>query len=301
MQAEEKKNLLSNPNTPKSFTSFNMPSFESDAPVVEPKEKVRNTSGFNSGFIDVDVIQKSGFMPDVESVVDESVPRYNSVRPFMMKKFTTSELHGSLDMSDLDEAHEELKSHVAFNVQEAFNAGHDEGFEQGKTEGFEAGRAEGLEIGKKEGFESAKAEGFNTGTKTADSLLEKFSGLIKEFEGFSDRYIISLEPKVVSLSFAIAKRIIYDELTANPEAIIRLAREALKKITKAGRVTIKISPKLHDLFMEKKAELLTIHPDIVFDIDQTLSKTGFLVTGSEDEICVDIDKMIQDMKEEIAV
>jgi hypothetical protein len=53
--------------------------------------------------------------------------------------------------------------------------------------------------------------------------------------------------------------------------------------------------------MEKKAELLTIHPDIVFDIDQTLSKTGFLVTGSEDEICVDIDKMIQEMKEEIGV
>ncbi|MBF0473252.1 MAG: hypothetical protein HQK93_05905, partial [Nitrospirae bacterium] len=90
-------------------------------------------------------------------------------------------------------------------------------------------------------------------------------------------------------------------INIHSDTIVRLARESLKKITKTGKITIKINPKLHDLFMEKKAELLTIHPDIVFDVDPSLTKTGFLVTGAEDEISVDIEKMINDIKEEIKV
>ncbi|MBF0541062.1 MAG: hypothetical protein HQK91_06395 [Nitrospirae bacterium] len=290
----------------KEYKAFTMPSFDGDESLIsQPKEKIESLSEFDTGFKNLEMLLKSGFRPaesykdSVEEVQEEIGA---SIRPFMMRNFSASELNVNVDKPLEEEKVIEItQADIDAKMQEAFDLGHKEGFEKGKTEGFEAGRLEGLPIGKKEGFESSMKEGFQTGAKDADTLLERFAALIREFDGFSDRMVLALEPQVLELTFAIAKKILLDEINIHSDTIVRLARESLKKITKTGKITIKINPKLHDLFMEKKAELLTIHPDIVFDVDPSLTKTGFLVTGAEDEISVDIEKMINDIKEEIKV
>jgi flagellar assembly protein FliH len=309
LQEEEKKNLLSNADLSKGnvYKAFTMPIFDGEESLTpEPKEVIESLSQFDTGFVNLEVLLKSGFRPEESHIEPEASQDHDDIiRPFAMRNFHTSELHARIDMIDIEEdVIQVTQADIDAKMQEAFALGHKEGFEKGfekgRAEGFKAGRLEGLPIGKKEGFESSKQEGYQVGAKDADSLLQRFSVLIKEFDSFGDKMVSSLEPKVLELSFAIAKKIIFDQLSSHPETIITLAREALKKITKSGKIVIKINPKLHDLFMEKKAELLDIHPDIVFDVDPSLSNTGFLVTGTEDEILVDIDKMINDIKEELS-
>lgn len=284
------------------FKSFEMPLFDENN-ISEPKERIEAKSEFDTGFINLDVLMKSA-LKSKSDIEDGDKPQEHDgiVRPFTMKTFKISELLGPSKVIDHYEEDVEINHAAEIDAKmiEAFELGHKEGFEKGKGEGFEAGRLEGLTLGKIEGFESAKKDGFLSGTKSADSLLEGFSALIKEIAGLEDKIVSDLEPKVLELSFAIAKRILFEELRVYPETIIRLTREALKKISKTGKVVIKINPKLHDLFMEKKADLLSLHADIVIDVDPSLPKTGFLVTGPENEISINIEKMVNEMKEEIA-
>ena len=149
------------------------------------------------------------------------------------------------------------------------------------------------------GFTSGEKAGFAKGEERLDVLLDGIESLIKEMKVIKKETIKKLESQVLDLAITIAKKIVIDELTIQPDVIVRIVKESLKKLEKTGTIKIKINASYYDLFIKKKPELLEMHSDVVFEVEPSFSLTRILVTGPLEEIVVDIEEMVKDIIEEI--
>ena len=154
-------------------------------------------------------------------------------------------------------------------------------------------------LGYEEGFASGEKAGFRAGEQQASILIERLVNIIEEITLFRDDFIKETEGQIVDLSVAIARKIISDEITVNPEIIISIVRSALKKMQRKGTITIRINPALHELFVRHHASLLGIHDDIIFDTNEKIPLTGALVIGQNEEVVTDIDSIVANVVEQI--
>jgi len=154
-------------------------------------------------------------------------------------------------------------------------------------------------LGYEEGFASGEKAGFMAGEEKASILIERLSNIIEEIIVFRDGFIKETEGQIVDLSIAIARKIISDEVTLNPEIIISIVRNALKKMQRKGTITIKINPALHELFTRHQASLLGIHNDIIFEANEKIPVTGALVIGQNEEVVTDLDSIVENVVEQI--
>ncbi len=150
-----------------------------------------------------------------------------------------------------------------------------------------------------EGFASGEKAGFATGEQKAAILIERLQGIVEEIAEFKENFVKDLEPQVVNLSVAIARKILIDEINTNPEVITTMVKEALRRLQRIGTITIKINPGLLDLFTRKKPELLEIHQEIVFDVDPHVPLNGPFVISQAEEVVTDVDTLLTNITEEI--
>jgi flagellar assembly protein FliH len=149
------------------------------------------------------------------------------------------------------------------------------------------------------GFEAGEKAGFSIGEQKALVLLEKFDAIVRELLSLKEKLIKELEPQILELAVSIARKIILRELTAKPEEMVEMTKEALTRLSRTGQISISINPSLYDLFMMHKPELLNVHPDLVFDIDPSLSQYGSVVIGPAEEIVTDVDEQLKNLIREI--
>jgi hypothetical protein len=116
---------------------------------------------------------------------------------------------------------------------------------------------------------------------------------------FKENLVKELEKQVVDFAVAMARKIIIDEISAKPEVIVTVVKEALKRLQRMGTITIKINPALYDLFMKKKPELIDIHEDIIFDVNSNVSITGPLVISQTEEVVTDIEALIANIIDDV--
>jgi flagellar assembly protein FliH len=154
-------------------------------------------------------------------------------------------------------------------------------------------------LGYEEGFASGEKAGFRAGEEKASILIGRLSAIIEEILAFRDGFIHETEGQIVDLSIAIARKIISDEVTLNPEIIVSIVRNALKKMQRKGTITIKINPALYELFTKHQASLLGIHDDIIFDAHEKIPSTGALVIGQNEEVVTDLDSIVANVVEQI--
>lgn len=147
------------------------------------------------------------------------------------------------------------------------------------------------------GFAVGEKAGLDMGERKASILLDKLEGIIMDVTSMKERILRDLQPQVFDLSVAIAKRIVVEELSMNPNAIVAIVKEAMRRIQKTGTITIKLNPAVHAILLKAKPELLDIHPDIVFDVDPSVSAP--VVIGHEQEVITDIDSQIEYIIEDI--
>ncbi|KJU87715.1 flagellar assembly protein FliH/type III secretion system HrpE [Candidatus Magnetobacterium bavaricum] len=161
----------------------------------------------------------------------------------------------------------------------------------------------------KDAYQKGIEEGEKTGLKNVHDktipMIEQISRLIGEVKTLRSKAIEGLQPQVVELAISIARKVVAQELSIKPEIIVSVVREALMRLDKSGRVTIKINPAVYDLFMKHKASLIDLHPDIGFEVDQAVSPKGPLVVGATEEIITDIDELlnnaIEDMRDSVVL
>lgn len=150
-------------------------------------------------------------------------------------------------------------------------------------------------------FGEGERAGYAAGEERAMALFAQLEDIIKAFVFLRENLMKELEPQVVELAVSIARKIMLDEVITNPDRIVHMAKEALMRIERTGQVTIKINQSLYDLFIQHKPDLLSIHPDIVFDIDPSASRYGSVVMGPAEDVVTDLDEqlksLIKDMRD----
>ena len=154
-------------------------------------------------------------------------------------------------------------------------------------------------IAYEKGFATGERAGMEMGEQKVTVLLTRIERIIAEVESFSETVQKELEPQVLELSREIAERIVMEELSLKPEVMVNIVKEAMRKLERTGPITIKLNPSVHDLFMKLKPGLLEVHPDIIFDIDPSLTQTGQVVIGATEEVVTDIESQVRNIMEDI--
>jgi flagellar biosynthesis/type III secretory pathway protein FliH len=149
------------------------------------------------------------------------------------------------------------------------------------------------------GFAVGEKAGLEMGRQKAGVLLERLEKIIEDLQAVRQQVVADIEPQIMELAQTIARRILLEELTTRPELLVQIVREALRRIEKTGTITIRINPRLHELFTTMKPQLLELHPDIVFDLDPAAPLTGAVVIGEKEEVVTDIDLQLKNMRDNI--
>ena len=150
-----------------------------------------------------------------------------------------------------------------------------------------------------EGFASGEKAGFKEGEQKAAVLIGSLHKLLEEIAFFKDELVENLESQAVDLSVIIARKIINEEVQTRPEVIVSMVKESLRRLQRSGTITVKINPVLHELFMEKKAELLEVHGDITFDVNSSIAVAGPLVVSQIEEVVTDVESLLDNVIEEL--
>ena len=149
------------------------------------------------------------------------------------------------------------------------------------------------------GFAAGERAGMEMGEQKVTVLLERIERIIAEMETYSEIMQKEIEPQVIEFSREIAERIVMEELSLRPEVMVNIVKEAMRKLERTGPITIKLNPAVHDLFMKLRPGLLEVHPDIIFDIDPSLTKTGQVVIGATEEVVTDIESQVRNIMDDI--
>jgi len=149
------------------------------------------------------------------------------------------------------------------------------------------------------GYRAGEEAGLAMGRQKAEILTDRLEKLVAELEGLRQRMLDELQPQILELSMAIAKRIVRDEIQHRPELIASMIRRAIEMLHSTGPVTIRLHPSVRDVIHEFKPELLEAAPEIVFDVDPSVDADGPIVAGPHEEIPLDIDEQLINIMKEI--
>lgn len=151
-----------------------------------------------------------------------------------------------------------------------------------------------------QGYQAGEKAGIEMGMQKGRVILEKIESMLKEITGMRARIIKDLETQCVELSIALGKKLALDELSAKPEIVAKTVREALMKLERSGRITIRVHPSLKELFVKYTPQLMNVHPEIALETDPALPQFGAVVTGPTQEIATDLDEQIKNIIREMA-
>ena len=150
-----------------------------------------------------------------------------------------------------------------------------------------------------EGFAAGEKAGFKEGEHKCLLLEERLKNILDEIIVFKEKIAEELESNVVELAVAVAKKVIIEEIKMEPEIILTMVKNSLRKMNKVGTISIKINPALHDLFVQNKSGLIDIHPDIHIDLDPNIPVSGPHVSSRTEEVITDIETLLDNIMEEM--
>ncbi len=178
--------------------------------------------------------------------------------------------------------------------------GQAKGFAEGEAKGFSEGEAKGFTEGEAKGFAEGEAKGFAEGEVAGKAIREEelatwnqsnqlLLRLIEDLKAFTETIVLAAEDDLLQVTLGIARKIVKEELTQNPEMILLLIQEALKNIAPAKEAVIRIAPQAVEWLSQKSPEIMETAEKIDFikiEADPKL-QPGDCLIETEDRI-VDI-------------
>lgn len=140
-----------------------------------------------------------------------------------------------------------FKPLTADDMEQIRQAAYDEGSVQGKEEGFAKGYSEGREQGQEDGFKQGQAEGKKQGLADASTELDTLRGQLSTLLDQLQQPLAGLdnqvEQELISLTLAMAKAVINNEVKTNPKVILQALQEAVAALPlQSGNLVIKLNP-----------------------------------------------------------
>ena len=140
--------------------------------------------------------------------------------------------------------------------EDGYREGRDEGYQAGLEEGRAQGREEGLQAGLAEGREQGQQQGHEETRQDMDAKLERLEQLMGALVQPIRRHEDEVESALLNLTTALARAVLYRELTIDSSQIQRVVRAALAALpSTADNLRIHVHPNDCDSVREVAARL----------------------------------------------
>ena len=167
---------------------------------------------------------------------------------------------------------------------------------QAKLEALEQkGYLEGYAAGHEKGIKDAEAE--------IAEKLRRLQGIIKELDGYKEKKTKEWLPQIIDLALEISKKIIRKEVELDEMAVLRIARDAMKKIEGSREdIIIRVSHQDYDAmvtgiaFLKEQQEV----KDISVEPSSSISPGGVYIITPTVEIDAGIEEQIKEIQDGIS-
>lgn len=167
---------------------------------------------------------------------------------------------------------------------------------QAKLEALEQkGYLEGYAAGHEKGIKDAEAE--------IAEKLRRLQGVIKELDGYKEKKTKEWLPQIIDLALEISKKIIRKEVELDEMAVLRIARDAMKKIEGSREdIIIRVSHQDYDVmvtgiaFLKEQQEV----KDISVEPSSSISPGGVYIITPTVEIDAGIEEQIKEIQDGIS-
>lgn len=92
------------------------------------------------------------------------------------------------------------------------------------------------------GYAAGERAGVEAGNKRAEAMLRRLAQTLDELRALRETMIRQTEQQMVSLSLAIARRILRREVAVDHDLLVAMARVALERVGESGTATIRLNP-----------------------------------------------------------
>lgn len=259
-------------------------------------------------------MKKGRFLSKEKAAAEMKSSRKRIIRGADVEGIMFCSPQGKLDRENPEGRQEEdsLKALETFwynkGLKEGKKNGYGEGYSEGEKKGLEEGFQKGLEKGKLEGREEGKEENLHQAKESMEGefresldLLNKASAQMEiEYENFIEKS----KAEIKELLIAICRKILQKEIVKE-EAILHVIESLLeqaKSIAHGEVVQILLSPEDLDK-LEGRLENLDYDKHNItklhFISDPSISKGSCRIESSLGMINFDIDRELENLKEEI--
>ncbi|MDD4793266.1 MAG: FliH/SctL family protein [Firmicutes bacterium] len=155
--------------------------------------------------------------------------------------------------------------------------------EQAEAEGYEQGRAAGLAE-----VREAYAEALDAIRSAADVIVAT-----------ADATVSQCEREIAELAIAVAEKVICKTLNEDPEAVLAVVREAVRRAEGSRTVVIRVSPEDLGLIASARDELIGFSPDLRhMEIveDARIKRGGCLIEMEVGAVDARVDEQLRDIE-----
>lgn len=159
------------------------------------------------------------------------------------------------------------------------------------------------EIGQKayiEGFSKGEKDALESGKRMFETVLNSLREAILELEKVKKEICFNAEKEIVELALAIAKKIVGHEVTTKKELILRVVKEALKKVSDRDKINIRINPSDFQVCRDAKfqlSDLVDNTESIIFEEDDKICRGGCVIETNLGDIDARIQEQLRVVEE----
>jgi flagellar assembly protein FliH len=156
-----------------------------------------------------------------------------------------------------------------------------------RSEAYTRGLAEGV----KKGQEQSK--------KKYGDMIAAVNALTRELGALKRKIFAEAEEQVLDLAFAMAAKVIHQEVATNQDVIIGVLQEAVKNIVERDGLKIRLNPQDYRYIVEMKPDFL---PRLVgvknvsLEEDASVSRGGTVIETAHGEIDARLDRQLTEIR-----
>jgi flagellar assembly protein FliH len=161
---------------------------------------------------------------------------------------------------------------------------------------FQQTLAEANQQGFAAGYQDGKAQALQEEQEQIQTAKDVLTAAYREKE----RIIGEAEPFLVELSMDIAKKVIGDELSTNPEAVLDMVRRVLRRSRVHGEITICVNHRDFPYIQEHRTQLLSLmdgQAELAVYPDHTVTDGGCVIRTPLGSVDARIDTQLAEIKQ----
>lgn len=153
------------------------------------------------------------------------------------------------------------------------------------------------------GYEEGLAAGRSQGAREFQSGIDAVQRIAIQYEDLKERYYHEHQTILIDLALKIARKVIHQEVTCNPELILPVLRAAIRLAVEREKLVVRINPADLEVCRRARPDLLRQTDGItriVFEPDESIGVGGAIIEYAFGEIDARIDQQFQEVETALA-